>query len=244
MIASIVRLSRRARARLVAHFLALPIADRRLRFGTPVAAAFLARYVDAIDFDRDGVFGIRDARPALVGVAHLAIDGDLAELGVSVLPAQRRRGLATALFARAAAHARHRGVPRLVMRFLAGNAPIMGLARKFGMDIVSDGRDADARLALPPASLTSLAGALVADTREPYERVLDALATRARLAYARHRQREQARDIYEALRVLDDRALRDLGFHRSEILSVAAKATGAAERTRVRALRQSPDAPA
>ena len=57
-----------------------------------------------------------------------------------------------------------------------------------------------------------------------------------RRAHARHRQRRQARAIYDALRQLDDRALHDLGFDRSEITSVAAEFTGEAECTRVRAL--------
>jgi uncharacterized protein YjiS (DUF1127 family) len=58
----------------------------------------------------------------------------------------------------------------------------------------------------------------------------------ARRAQARHRQRRRARAIYDALQQLDDRMLHDLGFDRSEIASVAAEATGEAERTRMRTL--------
>ena len=63
-----------------------------------------------------------------------------------------------------------------------------------------------------------------------------ATGTIVRQAYARHRQRRKARHAYDALRQLDDHTLRDLGFDRSEIASVAAEVTGAAERTRVRTL--------
>jgi uncharacterized protein YjiS (DUF1127 family) len=58
----------------------------------------------------------------------------------------------------------------------------------------------------------------------------------ARRAYASYRQRREAGAICEALRELDDRTLRDLGFDRDEIRSVAAELTGEAERTRVRTL--------
>ena len=64
-------------------------------------------------------------------------------------------------------------------------------------------------------------------------RLAGAIVLRAR---ARHRQRRQARDVYEALRHLDDRSLRDLGFDRSEMTSVAAEVTGEAEYSRMRTL--------
>lgn len=52
--------------------------------------------------------------------------------------------------------------------------------------------------------------------------------------WQRYQRRRAMHAIYGALRELDDRTLHDLGFHRSEILSVAAEATGEAEWTRVR----------
>ena len=55
-----------------------------------------------------------------------------------------------------------------------------------------------------------------------------------RQAYARYRQRRQAGAFYDALRQLDDHTLRDLGFDRSELGSVAAEASGQAEHTRLR----------
>ena len=59
----------------------------------------------------------------------------------------------------------------------------------------------------------------------------------------RYRRRLETRAIYKALSGLDDRTLRDLGFHRSEILSVAAEVTGEAEPTRT-IVRAAPRAPA
>jgi uncharacterized protein YjiS (DUF1127 family) len=67
--------------------------------------------------------------------------------------------------------------------------------------------------------------------------LMQALAAFARQSLARHRQRRRARSTYDALRQLDDRTLRDLGFDRSEIRSVAAEIAREVERTRVRTLR-------
>ena len=53
---------------------------------------------------------------------------------------------------------------------------------------------------------------------------------------ARWAKRRRARDVNAAFGELDDRALHDLGMHRSEIGSLAAEVTGDAERTRMLAL--------
>ena len=49
----------------------------------------------------------------------------------------------------------------------------------------------------------------------------------ARRVVAWHRQRQQAKATFDVLHGLDDRTLRDLGFHRSEITSSVTQATGA-----------------
>jgi len=52
------RMNERVRAALVAHFLALPMKDRCLRFGRSLAPEVIAAYVDRIDFGHDAVFGV------------------------------------------------------------------------------------------------------------------------------------------------------------------------------------------
>ena len=144
----IQRLTEDKRAAVVAHFLALPLKDRSLRFGTALAPTLMAAYVDDIDFARDGVFGVRNDRLMLAGVAHVAIEDPMAEIALSVLPAYRGRGMGTALFALGAAHASDRGAQRLRMHCRSANTPIMRIAHRFGMDIFASGGDAEAYLDL------------------------------------------------------------------------------------------------
>ena len=147
---AIRRLTEDKRATLLRHFLALPQRDRSQRFGMSLATTVIAAYVDRIDFASDAVFGVHDDQLALVGAAHVAIEGDRAELGLSVLPTHRRCGVGSALFDAAAAHASRRHIPTLFMHCRTGNAAIMRIAERFGMDIISGGGDAAAHLKLQP----------------------------------------------------------------------------------------------
>lgn len=148
------------RAKYAAHLRQLDAEDRRLRFGLAIADAAIDDYVARIDFDRDVVFGVFDDDLRLAGAAHLARSCDQAELGVSVLPAHRGRGVGEALLARAHVHARNWGIGALFMHCLAENAAMMHLARKQGMRIVAESGEADASLALPPANAASFAQAM------------------------------------------------------------------------------------
>ena len=172
---AVQRLDKDVRATVLAHFLALPLRDRCLRFGASLAPGVIAAYVAGIDFDHDAVFGVHDDRLALVGVGHVAFEDDVAELALSVVPRYRCRGVGSALFKRALAHARNRCIPRLFMHCLSGNAPIMRIAQKFDMDIVAGAGDADAHLRLPRASLASIAGEFATNTFAQCDRAIKAL---------------------------------------------------------------------
>jgi GNAT superfamily N-acetyltransferase len=156
-------LSRLERGKLEAHFLALGAEDRRLRFGLPISDASVSDYVARIDFGRDAVFGVFDDALQVVGAAHLARAEDHAELGVSVLPGHRGRGIGGALLERAHTHARNWGIGLLFMHCLTENAAMMHLAREQGMQIAAASGEADAHLALAPASPSSIAQAMLAE---------------------------------------------------------------------------------
>ena len=150
---AVQRLNDGIRATLMAHFLALPMKDRSLRFGRSLAPTVIAAYVDGIDFGRDAIFGVYDSQFMLIGEAHMAIRDDLAEVALSVLPVHRSRGVGSALFNHALVHARNHCIPKLFMHCQSGNAPIIRIAQRFGMNIIASGGDAYAQLNLQRAPM-------------------------------------------------------------------------------------------
>ena len=146
------------RRSLERHFLALGSADRRLRFGISLSDRAVRGCVERIDFMRDAVFGATADDLEIEGAAHLAHNGNDGELGVSVLPEHRQRGLGTALLARAHTHARNLGLRMLFVHCLAENGAMMHIARRDGMRIVTGGGEVDAFLDLEPADAASRVG--------------------------------------------------------------------------------------
>lgn len=70
--------------------------------------------------------------------------------------------------------------------------------------------------------------------REIVSAALQTIGYFGRRAIVRWKHRQQARATFVALRELDPRILRDLGFHRSELMSVSAEVAGVTESTRAR----------
>jgi GNAT superfamily N-acetyltransferase len=149
-VALLERLDDADRQGLEAHFLALGDDDRRLRFGVPVNDEHIRRYVQGVDFERDVVFGVCSGAGQWLGVGHLVLQGKTAELGLSVLPDARGRGLGAAIFRFAVAHAARAGVKKLYMHFLTANQAIVAIARGARMAIESEAGEADAHLVVPP----------------------------------------------------------------------------------------------
>ena len=151
----VVPLTETNREALRRHFLALTPEDLRLRFEHVIGEAALMRYVDAIDFERDAVFGVFDEALELAGVAHLGLRGEVAEFGVSVVPGHRGEGIGTALYRRAYEYCRNHRIRTLFVHCLKENAAMMHIARKAGMEIVTDTAEAEAHLRVPPGDSLS-----------------------------------------------------------------------------------------
>jgi len=148
------------RGRIAAHLLALEPHDRYLRFGYAAHDEQIQRYVDALDFERDDIFGIYNRRLELIAMAHLAFSRDpeasaCAEFGVSVVARARGRGYGGRLFERAVMHARNEGVDLMFIQALSENTAMIKIARNAGATLERIGSETEAHLRLPPATLDS-----------------------------------------------------------------------------------------
>ncbi|MBS3916239.1 MAG: GNAT family N-acetyltransferase [Sulfuritalea sp.] len=159
----VLRLSEHNRPALHRHFLALSQEDLRLRFEHVISESTLLRYIDALDFEADAVFGVFDDKLELGGVAHLGLRGEVAEFGVSVAPGHRGKGIGTALYRRAYEYCRNHGIDTLFVHCLRENKAMMHIARKAGMEIVLDAAEAEARLHVPPGDPASYTDEFVDD---------------------------------------------------------------------------------
>jgi ribosomal protein S18 acetylase RimI-like enzyme len=144
------------RTLIEAHLLALTPGDRRLRFGHAISDQSISDYVRQIRFVRDAAFGAFDDAGQLVGFGHLAFGTEGAEFALSVVLAGRRRGIGRALLERASTHARNRGYDVLVMLYMSENNALASLARRAGMQIVSDPLECRAYIGLKPPTAHSV----------------------------------------------------------------------------------------
>ncbi len=154
------------RSLFLAHLLRLAAEDRYLRFGSPLSDAAIEHYVAGIDWRTDTIFGVFDDGLVLAAAGHFAPVtrpaatpaslGQTAEFGLSVAADARGQGLGTALFVRAAAHARNFGISSLFMHCLSENRAMIRIARRAGMEIRQTHGEADAYLALEPGTIATV----------------------------------------------------------------------------------------
>jgi GNAT superfamily N-acetyltransferase len=156
-------LAERHRSRVLTHLLALDEHDRHLRFGHVASDEQIEKYVALLDFARDEVFGIFDARLRLVAMSHLAFAEDhrSAEFGVSVHPRVRGRGVGSRLFEHAVTHARNRGASTMAIYLARENSAMLSIVRNSGATVSYEGSEVLANLTLPPDTLGSQLEALV-----------------------------------------------------------------------------------
>jgi hypothetical protein len=89
--------------------------------------------------------------------------GEIAEFGVSVAPGHRGKGVGTALYRRAYEYCRNHRIRSLFVHCLHENAAMMHIARKAGMEIVTDANEVEAHLRVPAGDPLSFTEELIDD---------------------------------------------------------------------------------
>lgn len=135
------------KTKVVQHLQTLKEDDRRLRFGTIVTDEYIVKYVDEY-WDTEGAwFGVYDGL-TIVAVVHVSVSGKEAELGLSVDNHYRDRKIGQKLFERAAFYIRSKNIKHVFMHCLSENAAMRHLAHKYGMTLVTQSGETDARAAI------------------------------------------------------------------------------------------------
>ena len=182
-------LSDHHRERIALHLMALDKEDRYLRFGYAATDEQIGRYVAGMNFERDEIFGVYNRKLELVAMAHLAFVGQefdgkevgeslksCAEFGVSVLKDSRGLGLGSALFDRAAMHARNDGIQMMFIHALSQNDVMLKIARKAGAVVEQIGSESEAYLRLLPSTIDSRFAEMVDEQVAQVDYVLKARA--------------------------------------------------------------------
>ncbi|OAN50652.1 histone acetyltransferase [Paramagnetospirillum marisnigri] len=131
------------------HLKRLPEHDRRMRFaGGGVNDSSIDAYVAGIG-DDDLILGVVE-HDRVVGAVHVAINGSVAEIGISVDADHRAGGVGRDLLTQAVAFARNRRAEKLYTLCLSDNRSMVALARRSGMELHCDAGEAEAFLDLPP----------------------------------------------------------------------------------------------
>lgn len=142
----------RDRFALETHFAALGTEDLCNRFCHSIKPEAVTKYLDQWSAAGIASYGIFDPDRGLIAVSQLAQCAGELEVGISVLPTYRRKGLALALLYRCARYARTRGLKALIIHCLANNMPMLSLARRIGMTIEMSNGEADGQLTLRAAT--------------------------------------------------------------------------------------------
>ncbi len=132
--------------------------SRYLRFGFHIKNETINELVSKweLSSDKHKIFGIEDDNMELVGVAHISLEDNPAELAFSVFKEYQRQGMGDALMKRAVEYCQNRGIKHGCMVCLNHNDPIKKLARKHNILVTSEDGDTLGKIEIPDANPISI----------------------------------------------------------------------------------------
>lgn len=133
------------------HLLSLDEESRYLRFGFHIKSETIVELVGQWESNADQhiVFGIENDDLEIIGVAHISLQDNPAELAFSVLKNYQRQGMGDALMARAIEYCQNHNIKHGCMVCLGHNDPIKKLARKHNVLVKTEQGDSMGAIEIP-----------------------------------------------------------------------------------------------
>lgn len=121
------------------HLISLEDEDKYNRFCGHMTNSAIENYVNHINYQEDGLFGVFNEQLELVGFSHVATsayqDKTHAEFAFSVLAKEQGKGLGNVLMKKAVLFSKSKGIKEIQMNCLATNQKSQHLAKKHGLKI-------------------------------------------------------------------------------------------------------------
>ena len=137
---------------VIEHFLGLDEISRYNRFCISFNEYSIRNYVEKIDYDKNGIFGLFDNDLNMIGLGECVIyeqkEGHVkeAEVAFSVKKELQGQGLGNRLMKRLVRFAKMNDMKKLQMYCLRSNQASVHLAKKYGLKISFDGTESSAEV--------------------------------------------------------------------------------------------------
>lgn len=147
------------------HLLSLDEESKYMRFGYHIQTDQIRELCKKwqANADKHVVFAIENTDLEVVGIAHISLEDQPAELAFSVLKECQGQGMGDALMARAIEYCQNHGIKAGCMVCLGSNDKIRSLARKHNILVKNDHGDASAEVAIPEPNPFSIWNEVVRD---------------------------------------------------------------------------------
>lgn len=133
------------------HLLSLDEESRYMRFGFFIKNEMINELCNKWELDSNNhqIFAIENDNLEVVGVAHISLESDPAELAFSVFKECQGKGMGDALMARAIEYCQNHGIKHGCMVCLGTNDKIKRLARKHDILVKTEDGDSHGEIEIP-----------------------------------------------------------------------------------------------
>lgn len=147
------------------HLLSLDEESRYMRFGYHIKTEQIRELCKKWqeNADKHIIFAIENSDLEVVGIGHISLEDEPAELAFSVLKECQGQGMGDALMKRTVEYCQNHNIKTGCMVCLGSNDKIKSLARKHGVLVKTEHGDASAEVAIPAPNPFSIWNEVVHD---------------------------------------------------------------------------------